>query len=305
MNVTTSLERVKGVGPKSAEQFAAAGIYTVGDLLHFLPRKYEDFSEVTPIAAITPGKVTVRARCEKIETRPVRRGMKITTATLADATGKLQAVWFNQPYRATQLKGGDEFFFSGVFEFAYNRYQLTNPSAEKVSDTPVQTDRILPVYPAIAGLKTQLVRKILHELQPLMRMLPDTLPEEIIRQYGLMSYSDALVGLHFPKTLQQTKDARQRFAFEELFQLLLASQLNKQENAQLTGWKIPFTQPVVKQFVSKLPFMLTAAQRVAAWDILQDFQKPEPMNRLLQGDVGSGKTVVAGLAARQAAYEGF
>ena len=305
MNVTTSLERVKGVGPKSAEQFAAAGIYTVGDLLHFLPRKYEDFSEVTPIAAITPGKVTVRARCEKIETRPVRRGMKITTATLADATGKLQAVWFNQPYRATQLKGGDEFFFSGVFEFAYNRYQLTNPSAEKVSDTPVQTDRILPVYPAIAGLKTQLVRKILHELQPLMRMLPDTLPEEIIRQYGLMSYSDALVGLHFPKTLQQTKDARQRFAFEELFQLLLASQLNKQENAQLTGWKIPFTQPVVKQFVSKLPFMLTAAQRVAAWDILQDFEKSEPMNRLLQGDVGSGKTVVAGLAARQAAYEGF
>ena len=305
MNVAMSLERVKGVGPRSAEQFAAAGIHTVGDLLHFLPRKYEDFSEVTPITSIAPGKVTIRARCEKIETRPVRRGMKITTATLADATGKVQAVWFNQPYRAAQLKGGDEFFFSGVFEFAYNRYQLTNPSAEKVSDTPIQTDRILPVYPAIAGLKTQLVRKILHELRPLMRMLPDTLPEEIIRQYDLIHYSDALLGLHFPETLQQTKEARQRFAFEELFQLLLASQLNKQENAQLTGWRIPFTQPIVKQFVSKLPFTLTAAQRVAAWDILQDFEKPEPMNRLLQGDVGSGKTVVAGLAARQAAYEGF
>ncbi|MCD8561728.1 OB-fold nucleic acid binding domain-containing protein [Candidatus Saccharibacteria bacterium] len=139
MNLATSLEKVRGVGPKSAEQFAAAGIKTVGDLLTFLPRAHEDFSHVTHIADIAPGKVTVRARCEKVETRPVRRGMRVTTATLADDTGKLQAVWFNQPYRATQLKSGEEFFFSGEFTFSYNRYQLTNPSAEKVSELPVQT----------------------------------------------------------------------------------------------------------------------------------------------------------------------
>ena len=305
MNVTTSLEKIKGVGPKSAEQFAAAGLMTVGDLIHFFPRKYEDFSEVTVISDIKPGKVTIKARCEKIETRPVRRGMKITTATLADATGKVQAVWFNQPYRATQFKGDDEFFFSGEFEFSYNRYQLTNPSAEKVSAAPVQTDRILPVYPAIAGLKTQLVRKILAELKPLMQMLPETLPPELIKTYGLMSHSDALLGLHFPETLQQAEKARERFAFEELFQLLLASQYNKQANAQLTGWQIPFSQSIVKEFVTQLPFALTNAQRSAAWDILQDFEKATPMNRLLQGDVGSGKTVIAGLAARQAAHEGF
>ena len=305
MNVTTSLEKIKGVGPKSAEQFAAAGLMTVGDLIHFFPRKYEDFSEVTVISDIKPGKVTIKARCEKIETRPVRRGMKITTATLADATGKVQAVWFNQPYRATQFKGDDEFFFSGEFEFSYNRYQLTNPSAEKVSAAPVQTDRILPVYPAIAGLKTQLVRKILAELKPLMQMLPETLPPELIKTYGLMSHSDALLGLHFPETLQQAEKARERFAFEELFQLLLASQYNKQANAQLTGWHIPFSQSIVKEFVTQLPFALTNAQRSAAWDILQDFEKATPMNRLLQGDVGSGKTVIAGLAARQAAHEGF
>lgn len=305
MNVTTSLEKIKGVGPKSAEQFAAAGLVTVGDLIHFFPRKYEDFSEVTAISDIHPGKVTIKARCEKIETRPVRRGMKITTATLADETGKVQAVWFNQPYRATQFKGDNEFYFSGEFEFSYNRYQLTNPSAEKVSSTPVQTDRILPVYPAIAGLKTQLVRKILAELKPLMHMLPETLPQELVKSYTLVSHSEALLGLHFPETLQQAEKARERFAFEELFQLLLASQYNKQANAQLTGWHIPFSLDVVKEFVAQLPFSLTNAQRIAAWDILQDFEKATPMNRLLQGDVGSGKTVIAGLAARQAAHEGF
>jgi len=109
MNLTTSLQKIKGVGEKTAEQFAAAHLHTVEDLITFLPRKYEDFSHVTSIADIQPGKVTVKARCEKIETRPVRRGMKVTTATLADDTGKIQAVWFNQPYRATQLKGGDEY----------------------------------------------------------------------------------------------------------------------------------------------------------------------------------------------------
>jgi ATP-dependent DNA helicase RecG len=305
MNLATSLEKIKGVGPRSAEQFAAAGLTTVGELLTFLPRKYEDFSHVTSISDIQPGKVTVKARCEKVETRPVRRGMKVTTATLADSTGKIQAVWFNQPYRATQLKTGDEFFFSGEFEFSYNRYQLTNPSAEKVSEVPVQTDRILPIYPAIAGLKTQLVRKILAELRPLATMLPETLPPELVQREKIISYSDAVLGMHFPETAESIEKARERLAFEELFQLLLASQYNKQANAQLEGWHIPFNQQVVKDFVSHLPFALTNAQRVASWDILQDFEKKVPMNRLLQGDVGAGKTVVAGLAARQAAHEGF
>lgn len=305
MNLSTSLEYIKGVGDKTGAQFAAAGLHTVGDLITFLPRAYEDFSHVTSIADIAPGKVTVKARCEKIETRPVRRGMKVTTATLADDTGKIQAVWFNQPYRAAQLKGGGEHYFSGEFEFSYNRYQLTNPSAEKVSDMPVQTDRILPIYRAVAGLKTQLVRKILAELRPLMTMLPETLPEELTKKEKLVSYSDAILGMHFPETRNETEAARERLAFEELFQLLLASQYNKQENAKLEGWHIPFNQAVVKQFVSELPFALTGAQRRAAWDILQDFEQAVPMNRLLQGDVGAGKTVVAGLAARQAAHEGF
>lgn len=305
MNLISPLEKVKGVGEKTGQQFADAGIRTVGDLITFLPRAHEDFSHVTNIIDIAPGKATIKARCEKIATRPVRRGLRITTATLADSTGKLQAVWFNQPYRETQLKSGEEFYFSGEFEFNYNRYQLTNPSSEKVSDMPVQTDRLLPVYRAIKGLKSTLVRKILDELRPLITMLPETLPPEIVKGEKLTSRSQAILGMHFPKTSADIESARERLAFEELFELLLASQLNRQENAKLTGWHIPFDQSVVKSFVAELPFKLTGAQRIAAWDILQDFEKKIPMNRLLQGDVGSGKTVVAGLAARLAAHEGF
>src|SRR5690606_36481395 len=138
-------------------------------------------------------KVTIKARCEKISTRIVRRGLRVTTATLADESGKLQAVWFNQPYRSTQLKGQEEFYFSGEFEFNYNKYQMTNPSAEKVSDMPVQTDRLLPVYRQIRGLKTQLVRKILAELRPFMTMLPETLPSDMIKNEQLLSRSEALM----------------------------------------------------------------------------------------------------------------
>ena len=308
MNISTSLSSIKGVGPKTAEQFALAGLHTVGDLLTFLPRRHEDFTEVVSIADIRPGKMTIKARCEKIATRPVRRGMKITTATLADDTGKLQAVWFNQPYRTVRLASDDEFYFSGEFEFNYNRYQLTNPSVEKVSDMKtetVSTDRLLPVYPAIKGLKSQLVRKILVELKPLMTMLPETLPPEIVQHEKLVSRGDALLGMHFPKKLEDVKQARERLAYEELFQLLLASQLNRQENAKLEGWHIPFDLAAVKEFVAKLPFELTNAQRRGAWEIIQDFEKATPMNRLLQGDVGSGKTVVAGLAALSAAKAGF
>jgi len=305
MNLASRLEQVKGVGEKTAEQLKAAGLYTVDDLITFLPRTHEDFSEVVAISDIHPGKATIKARCEKIATRPVRRGLRITTATLADDSGKLQAVWFNQPYRETQLKTGGEFYFSGEFEFNYNKYQLTNPSAEKVGDMPVQTDRILPVYRAIKGLKSQLVRKLLAELKPLMTMLPETLPPEIVKKERFLSRADAFLGMHFPTSADDIKNARERLAFEELFQLLLAAQFNKEANAKLTGWHIPFSQKVIADFVKQLPFELTGAQRRAAWEIIQDFERKIPMNRLLQGDVGSGKTVVAGLAAISSAHAGF
>ncbi len=305
MNLISPLDKVKGIGEKTKEQFTLAGINNVNDLINFLPRGYEDYSQVSNIDDIKPGKATIKARCEKISTRPVRRGLRITTATLYDDTGKIQAIWFNQPYREKQLSGGEEFYFSGEFEFNYNRYQLTNPSAELVKDFQIQTDRILPVYRSIKGLKSTLVRKIISEIRPLISMLPETLPESVIKNEKLMSRKDALSAVHFPDNDESVKKARERLAFEELFQLLLASQLNKQENSKLIGWKMPFKQPVIADFVKRLPFDLTSAQRRAAWAVLQDLENSTPMNRLLQGDVGSGKTVVAGLVSCQVAYYGF
>lgn len=306
MNLTTSLKSIKGVGDKTFEQLQVAGLETVGDLMTFLPRKHEDFSELVTIADVLPGKRSIKARAESVEVKRVRRGLTVTTATLVDETGKLKAVWFNQPYRATQLKDSSvEHYFSGEFEFSYNRYQLTNPSVELVKDMPVQTDRILPVYRHVKGLKSQVLRKILSELRPLMTMLPETLPPEIIASEKLMSYSDAILGLHFPKSAEDITRAKERLAFEELFQLLVASQMNREDNAKLESRPIPFDQKGVKQFVADLPFTLTNAQRFAAWEIIQDLEKSTPMNRLLQGDVGSGKTVVAGMAALSSANAGF
>lgn len=301
----SSLDEIRGVGSKIAEQLAEAGLFTVHDLINFLPRRYEDFSQVIAINDITPGKRTIRARCERVETKRVRRGLQITTATLVDETGKLQAVWFNQPYRAKQLSVGDEFYFSGEFEFSYNRYQLTNPSAEKASEVPISTDRVVPIYRAVKGLKSQLVRKILVEIRPLIAGLPEYLPDNIVKSERLMPYGDAMLAMHFPLDIQDAERAKERLAFDELFELQLAAQLNKQQNAKLTGWQIPFHQSAVQNFVAQLPFKLTDSQRLAAWEIIQDFERDTPMNRLLQGDVGSGKTVVAGLAARQAAAHGY
>ena len=306
MNLKTPLEQVKGVGPKIAMQLRTAGLETVGDIIAFLPRRHDDFTGLAPIADLKPGKVTIRAHCESISTRPVRRGLRLTTAVLADDSGKLNAIWFNQPYRTQQLGGSDdEFYFSGEFEYNYGRYQLTNPTAEIAKDMPVQAERLMPVYHSIHGLKSVTVRKVVEKLRPLMSVLPETLPASIVRAEGLMGRAEAISVMHFPKTTEEVQRARDRLAFEELFELLLASRLNKLENQQLEGYHIPFEQSVVKQFVSNLPFELTGAQRRAAWDILQDFERKTPMNRLLQGDVGSGKTVVAGLAARQAASHGF
>lgn len=307
MRLSMPLSQVKGVGPKTTEALKSAGLTTVEDALEFLPRRYDDFSDVTKISELHPGNVVIRAKCESISTRPVRRGMRLTTATLADDSGKVKAVWFNQPYRETQLRTDREFLFSGKFGMQYNSYQLTNPSVELAGEEEVSTgeDKITPVYRKIKDLKPRAVHDMMGQLKAMMEFAPETLPAEIVKNQKLLGSSDALLSLHFPKTHDDIEQGRERLAFEELFEMLLAAQLNKQENAKLQGWSIPFDQPTIKKFVEALPFPLTGAQRRAAWQILQDFEASSPMNRLLQGDVGSGKTIVAGLAARQVAQAGL
>ena len=309
MKLTTPLEQIKGVGPKTAQALAAAGLKTISDALDFLPRAYDDYSTAVNIADLQPGKVTVKARCESVSTRIVRRGLRITTAVLADKSGKVKAVWFNQPYRETQLKSDAEFIFSGQFGMQYNRYQINNPSVElakEAAKTVVENaSGIQPVYKSIKNIRPKTVQDLMKNIRPIMDFLPETLPENIIRRQKLVSRSEAVKFLHAPKTHEEISRGRERLAFEELFEMILAAQFNKQEQTRLTGWKIPFNKSVVKNFVDQLPFPLTNAQRRAAWQILQDLEYDYPMNRLLQGDVGSGKTVVAGLVAAEVAKAGF
>ncbi len=309
MKLTTPLEQIKGVGPKTAQALAAAGLKTISDALYFLPRAYDDYSTAVNIADLQPGKVTVKARCESVSTRIVRRGLRITTAVLADKSGKVKAVWFNQPYRETQLKSDAEFIFSGQFGIQYNRYQINNPSVElakEVAKTAAENNSgIQPVYKSIKNIRPKTVQDLMKNIRPIMDFLPETLPENIIQRQKLVSRSEAVKFLHAPKTHEEISRGRERLAFEELFEMILAAQFNKQEQTRLTGWKIPFNKSVVKNFVDQLPFPLTNAQRRAAWQILQDLESDHPMNRLLQGDVGSGKTVVAGLVAAEVAKAGF
>ena len=309
MKLTTPLEQIKGVGPKTAQALAAAGLKTISDALDFLPRAYDDYSTAVNIADLQPGKVTVKARCESVSTRIVRRGLRITTAVLADKSGKVKAVWFNQPYRETQLKSDAEFIFSGQFGMQYNRYQINNPSVElakEVAKTTMENaSGIQPVYKSIKNIRPKTVQDLMKNIRPIMDFLPETLPENIIQRQKLVSRSEAVKFLHAPKTHEEISRGRERLAFEELFEMILAAQFNKQEQTRLTGWKIPFNKSVVKNFVDQLPFPLTNAQRRAAWQILQDLESDHPMNRLLQGDVGSGKTVVAGLVVAEVAKAGF
>lgn len=309
MKLTTPLEQIKGVGPKTAQALAVAGLTTVSDALNFLPRAYDDYSTAVNIADLQPGKVTVKARCESVSTRIVRRGLRITTAVLADKSGKVKAVWFNQPYRETQLKSDAEFIFSGQFGMQYNRYQINNPSVELAKEVAKASmenaSGIQPVYKSIKNIRPKTVQDLMKNIRPIMDFLPETLPENIIQRQKLVSRSEAVKFLHAPKTHEEISRGRERLAFEELFEMILAAQFNKQEQTRLTGWKIPFNKSVVKNFVDQLPFPLTNAQRRAAWQILQDLESDHPMNRLLQGDVGSGKTVVAGLVAAEVAKAGF
>ena len=309
MKLTTPLEQIKGVGPKTAQALAAAGLKTISDALDFLPRAYDDYSTAVNIADLQPGKVTVKARCESVSTRIVRRGLRITTAVLVDKSGKVKAVWFNQPYRETQLKSDAEFIFSGQFGMQYNRYQINNPSVELAKEAAKTTienaSGIQPVYKSIKNIRPKTVQDLMKNIRPIMDFLPETLPENIIQRQKLVSRSEAVKFLHAPKTHEEISRGRERLAFEELFEMILAAQFNKQEQTRLTGWKIPFNKSVVKNFVDQLPFPLTNAQRRAAWQILQDLESDHPMNRLLQGDVGSGKTVVAGLVVAEVAKAGF
>jgi ATP-dependent DNA helicase RecG len=296
---------VKGVGEQVAKKLAGMGIHTVMDLIDNYPRRYNDFSQLSPIKALHPGAVTIEATIKQVKGRYVRRGMHITEAIASDDTDSVRLVWFNQPYREAGIKSGQSYYISGTYELSRTRFAIMNPSMELVSDFPVNTARIVPVYRETKGVTSNQIRRFIREVVPMIRTMPETLPEWLIKQEALMSFAEALETMHFPETGEALEAARKRLGFEEVFELSLAALLNKYELMQDTSAAIKFDEALAKQFVGHLPFELTGAQRKVVWQIYQDMQKTQPMNRLVEGDVGSGKTVVATMAALMAIAEGY
>lgn len=304
MDVSSSVEKIKGVGPETAKKLAKLGVETIQDLLTFWPRRYDDYSEVLPIKDIEPGAVTVKAQIESIKTKRVRRGMHITEAVIRDESSAIRVVWFNQPYREKYFKAKQDYYFSGLYDFSFNRYVLQNPAVEEAKDFTANTARIVPIYPQTKGLASRDIRKALTEITSMFQELPETLPGWITQKLHLMSYAEAAYQLHWPENQTKLSEAKDRIGFEEVFAYVLAGQFNKKQIEDEVALPIQFSPEFAKKYTSTLPFELTQEQKKAAWEILQDIEKERPMNRLLEGDVGAGKTVVAAMAAYMAAKQG-
>lgn len=297
MRLHDSVQTLKGVGEAAAKLYARLGIRTIAQLVNYYPRSYNDFSVVTPMRDIRPGPVSVRGVVSQVSSRYVRRGMHITEAIASDSTGSVRLVWFNQPYREASLRRGQEYFITGAFELSRQRFGILSPNIEAASDFPLNTARIVPVYHETKGLNSRQIRAALAQALPLIKSLPETLPAWLISSANLMSYTSAIEQIHFPASNVLLQQARERLAFEEVFCLSLASLLNKYEIAGEYAPPVPFDEALAKKFVKHLPFTLTGAQRRTIWQIYLDMQQSRPMNRLVEGDVGSGKTVVAAMAA--------
>lgn len=290
-----AITTVKGIGPQLASKLAILGIRTVDDLIQTFPRRYDDYSEVQAVNRLKPGMVTIRATIKQASGKYVRRGMHITEAIASDETGSVRLVWFNQPYRAAALKPDQDYFITGDFAMRYRRLSIQNPSVELVSDFPINTARIVPRYRETKGLTSLQIRKVLRETLGTIRRLPESLPAWLVTEQQLVPHATALEAIHFPESATDLATARKRIGFEEVFCLTLAALLNKQEARHGAALAIPFDEALAKRFVKHLPFRLTDDQRRTIWQVCLDMQKTQPMNRLVEGDVGSGKTVVAAM----------
>lgn len=294
------LTRLPGIGPSYEPKLAQMGLRTVGDLLTYYPRAWEDLSQITPLKEASgnaPGKTTVRAKLISFSGfRTPKRRMFLINGLIEDNTGSLKVVWFNQPYLAQNLKKGGEYYFSGQIRKQDGHLVLTNPSIEPAEKTPIHSGRIIPIYPATAGISTRMFRRWLKNSIATIRELPDTLPSELRKSYGLIDRAHAVENIHFPHSLSAIDEARRRLGFEELLLVHLGLLMAKRQWEELPGKAITSSPTLIKDFEGKLKFKLTATQKAAIKDILRDMAKSTPMNRLLLGDVGSGKTAVAAAA---------
>ncbi len=305
MELTTSLTAIKGVGPNIAKKFKALGVNNVAELLDYFPRAHNDYSNISSIKSLRPGLVTISAVIKQAKGRYVRRGMHITEAVASDKTGSVRLVWFNQPYRATAIKPGQIYYITGKLELRRQHFSIMNPSAELASDFPLHTARIIPIYRETKNVNSALIRRTIGGLLKSAAILPDPLPSSITVKYDLLTYPVAVKELHFPSSAENLAKARRSLGFIEVFELILASTLNKQIIEHENAPKINFNIKEMQSFVKSLPFSLTNAQRKTIWQIFKDMERTIPMNRLIEGDVGSGKTVVAAMAGLVSVSNGY
>jgi ATP-dependent DNA helicase RecG len=298
---------MQGVGAKYGENLKRLGIYTLGDLLYYFPRRYLDFSLLKPINKLRYGEeVTVIGTIESIATRPIRNGqMQLVEALLSDSTGVLRLNWFNQVSVARRLRPKTHVSVSGKIEQYLGRLIMRNPAWEPLEQQQIHTNRLVPIYSSTAGITQRWLRNLMNQvINYWAPRLEDPFSGEFLDEAGLMDLSDALVQIHFPDSWNDLNHARIRHTFDEIFYLQMG--VLGQKRAWLDRAARIFETPEewLTTQIERLPYSLTNAQQHALQDIRLDLTSGKPMNRLLQGDVGSGKTVVAGLAMGMVIREG-
>lgn len=309
MDPQTPISNLPGIGAYYARKLKKLEINTLEDLIYHFPFRYDDFSKIATITNITPGeKLSVTGVLWQIKNVRTRSGKFVTVATLADQSGTLEVIWFNQPYLTKTLKPGLQISLSGKAQLDGNRLKLISPSYEIPRSNSQQftkdiktlhTQTLVAIYPETDGLSSKWLRNKIASLLPAYtKNLKDFMPDSIIKSQKLLDLSPSLNKIHFPKTFEDVNEARKRLSFDEIFLTQIASLIRKLEwHKNRTSPKMSISKEKLEFFIKSLPYKLTTAQLKSIKQILSDMQSEKPTNRLLEGDVGSGKTVVAATAA--------
>jgi ATP-dependent DNA helicase RecG len=298
--LNAKLTVLSGIGPRISASLEKLGLYTLGDMLYYFPRRYDDYSQLKPIHRLFYGEVvTVIGMVQSVSSRSARGGkMQIVEAIISDGTGALRLTWFNQPWLLNRLKEGLAISVSGRIEQYLGRLVLNSPDWEPVETENLHTNRIVPVYSLTANITQKWLRQQMNQVVTHWApRVADPLPETIRREAGVWPLGRAIEQAHFPESQGNLKDARQRLAFDEIFYLQVGVLRQKRDWQSAVGRIFDVPEDWLAARAADLPFTLTGAQQRALDDIVVDVGSGRPMNRLLQGDVGSGKTVIAALAA--------
>ena len=297
--LNTPISALPKVGPKYKTLLGKLEIYTIEDLLYHFPFRYEDYSVVKNISdLISDEVVTVNGTLESVTNIFSKYGKRLTKAKLTDFSGDLDVIWFNQQYLKKMLKTGQEYTMSGKIQKFSNKLCLISPEIEEKSNSSINTGRLVPIYPETYGVSSKWLRSRINDVLSREVMYEEFLPQEILIDRNLKNIKTAFFNIHFPNNEIDADNARHRFAFEEIFIELLNVQKRKIDwNTKLNGFSLKPYESRVNEFINDLPFKLTESQVMAVEQIINDLKETHPMNRLLEGDVGTGKTVVAAISA--------